>query len=368
MAIEMLIEDWRDTRLSWEEVLFILDPLAAHIHRVSPTGLVEEAELRQVVTEYLAVYRNKPLDTPSLAEDVRTFIGKLHKHVGLIAARGDQLFGFLHLTFQEYLAGRYLVRNPRAAAANIVQHLSEPRWREPILLGLGYAVWDRQWTANQRRDLLNALLAADDPLGVFLPRAALFVVDALTEMQGVPRDSFRLLVRRLLIAYADRETLGRFAALRKRIEEAFQKVRRFGSRDWMDEVLAEAIRCPDPPGLAPAAAALVREQEWFTPVIVEALSEGLDNDGPAWGWPIERSLRDLVSPELPEFEPPVPTPLDAAVRAVLEELRKLESGQLLLDTEAQLKELGACPRIRPGGPFVAPWRPTSRFLTTFETP
>jgi hypothetical protein len=34
----------------------------------------------------------------------------------------------------------------------------------------------------------------------------------------------------------------------------------------------------------------------------------------------------------------------------------------------RLEPLGACPRIRPGGHKGAPWRPTSRFLTTFETP
>jgi hypothetical protein len=335
-AIEMLIEDWRDAGLSIEEAFFVLDPLAAFIHERYPTGLIEETELRQVVTEHLALYRNLPANNPppALAEDVRTFVHKVRDQVGLIAARGEQLYGFLHLTFQEYLAGRYLTRNPLTAASAVAARLGDPRWREPILLALGYAVW--KWTPDRRRDLLNTLLATDDPLGVFLPRAALFVVDALTEMKGVPEESFRLLVRRLLIAYADRDTLDRFPALRQRIEEAFQKVRRFGHREWMDEELAEAIRTAGAEGLAPAAAALVREHEWFTPLVVEALTEGLDNDSEAWGWPIEQSLRDLVSPEVAEVKPELPTPPDAELRAVQERLRRLESGELLAETAAQL--------------------------------
>ena len=48
------------------------------------------------------------------------------------------MYSFLHLTFQEYYAGRYLVSNSRTRTQLIYKLRYEPRWEEPILLGLGF--------------------------------------------------------------------------------------------------------------------------------------------------------------------------------------------------------------------------------------
>jgi len=126
--------------------------------------------------------------------------------------------------------------------------------------------------------------------------------------------------------------------LRDRIENAFLRVRRFGDVDWMDDVLAEVITSPDVPELAPAAAALIRKHGWFTPRNVEALSDGLANDSATWEWPIEESLRDLVSPAIGEIEPQA-IPVDADVRKALERLHELETGVTLTRERANLSEM-----------------------------
>jgi len=51
---------------------------------------------------------------------------------GLLVERGHDAFGFLHLTFQEYFAGRALARLGEEERWNTVYpHLHDPRWREP---------------------------------------------------------------------------------------------------------------------------------------------------------------------------------------------------------------------------------------------
>lgn len=359
-TIEMLIADWRDTGLSLDEALYVLQPLAEFIHKNDPRGFVEEPDLREVVGQHLAVYRKTRPDDPSLESAVRQFVVSLEQQVGLIASRAESLFGFLHLTFQEYLAGRHLVANPVTAAHAIAERLNDPRWREPIVLGLGYAMW--KWTTNQRQNLIEQLLKIDDPLGAFVPRMALLIVDALSGMKGLSSSSQGLLVRQLLLAYADRKSCQRFPALRQRIEDAFLRLRDRGDPTGMDEILSETIRTPRArgmvgaaspihsaggtsatgviaaPSLAAAAAAIVRVHEWFTPTNVEALVESLENDDESWDWPIEQCLRDLVSPELP---PVIPKPYaaDSELQVIEAKLRNLDAQPATSETEGTRRKL-----------------------------
>jgi predicted NACHT family NTPase len=54
---------------------------------------------------------------------------------GLLVERGHNAFGFRHLTFQEYFAGRALARMTAELRWELIgQNLHSNRWREPILL------------------------------------------------------------------------------------------------------------------------------------------------------------------------------------------------------------------------------------------
>ena len=57
---------------------------------------------------------------------------------GLLGERGQDAYGFLHLTFQEYFVGRALAReSPERRWELLLPHLHDPRWHEPILLCAG---------------------------------------------------------------------------------------------------------------------------------------------------------------------------------------------------------------------------------------
>ncbi len=308
LALDILVQGWRKTGLGSDELVYVLSPIAAHIHQTYATGLIQERELRELVRTHLAELHPGGSESQrvELNRKVEGFLRVVREDVGLLAARGEFLYGFLHLTFQEYLAALYLLRRPEDASAQIIAHLGSPRSREPILLALGYV--GSRWGPRDRDRLLHDLLHADDPLGDLLPRTALLIATAMGEIASVSASVVQDVARRLLAAYGDPTGPNKFAPVCSRIEAALARLDAAGHADALEAVFCDALaRTPeDHPEMTSAAAFLVRRQNWFTPAVAAALLEALPRDSPGWGWPINRALQALVAPPLPLPEPPEP--------------------------------------------------------------
>ena len=126
------IELWLgERRLDEREIVNVLAPVAFAMHQRQPGGLISCAELEAQVTRVLAERRGEPPDRArKLASD---FVNLIREQVGLLLERGPDQFGFMHLTFEEYLAARYIA-SKREPFALVKPHLYDPRWREVILL------------------------------------------------------------------------------------------------------------------------------------------------------------------------------------------------------------------------------------------
>jgi len=119
--------------------------------------------------------RFQPRDAPDADARCDAFLARMRGHAGLLVDRGGRRFGFIHLTFMEYLAGRalaarYLVPGEGAAAVveALAAHLGEPDWRETSLLCLG---------------TLGKLLGS--------PEAASAVIEGLLALEGDPEAPIR---------------------------------------------------------------------------------------------------------------------------------------------------------------------------------
>src|SRR5262249_37428962 len=138
LALEVLVEDWPDAGLSADQLTLVLAPLAAHVHGKYSTGLIPANELREQLRRSLESadpeLAKRPLE---LSDRLRDFLHAVHARGGLLAAGGGGIYGFLHLTFQEYLAGLSLLSDRDKAAAALLAKMGDPRWQEPILLALG---------------------------------------------------------------------------------------------------------------------------------------------------------------------------------------------------------------------------------------
>jgi hypothetical protein len=123
------------------EAVKLLAPLAYWMHAEKPAGTARENELLARVTAY---YSSKRAMQPDDADrEARHFLNDIRRYAGLLTERGDKAYGFVHLTFEEYLAGREIIFQGQVDKQRSVdligKHLLDPAWREVILLAVGYA-------------------------------------------------------------------------------------------------------------------------------------------------------------------------------------------------------------------------------------
>ncbi len=285
-AVSILLGKWRRRAPRWpfddQTLRAVLEPLAAEIHQRSGIGVLDERELEQVLGQRLA------------EDEVTLFLTVLRQEVGLLAERGERVYGFLHLTFQEYLAACALVRERGRIGEELLARLGDPRWREPILMAFGKLSAELEPAAFER--LLLAFLGRDDPLKYLLPRGALLIVAALPEMEEVPARAVEEIAEQLLSTYANPSLRERFPALAAGIEQAFRELCAGGYAAMVDRVLRRALG--EPPAVAQdrvsAAASLVGAARRHTVDLAAALSAALPGDSPRWNWPVDRALRDLA--------------------------------------------------------------------------
>ncbi len=116
----------------------LLAPLALWMHTVSPgVGLVKREDLQR---ELRRLYEARGEENAE--KKARDFLADVHEHTALLLERGPGEYGFIHLTFEEYLAGVGMALQAEGQAeviyAQLKDHVAEPAWREVALLAVGY--------------------------------------------------------------------------------------------------------------------------------------------------------------------------------------------------------------------------------------
>lgn len=145
--IKTLLSTWNVARgldrqsssrqLDYVETLKILAPLALWMQESSPgKGLVKGAALqRQLET----IYRQRGEADPTRA--ATQLLKDARDHASLLLERGAGEYGFIHLTFMEYLAAVGAANLAQQAVAPLVErlavHLDQSEWHEVILLTIG---------------------------------------------------------------------------------------------------------------------------------------------------------------------------------------------------------------------------------------
>src|SRR5436305_6685041 len=152
--VETLLKHWNLARslagrsgqeVDLVETMKILEPLAFWMHEVSPgVGLVKEGELLRKL-ESLCAGRGH-VDPARAAE---SFLKDVRDHSSLLLSRGEHHYGFIHLTFQEYLAAVALAHKAREGSATLITalapHIGEAPWHEVVLLTIGHLAIVDQW-------------------------------------------------------------------------------------------------------------------------------------------------------------------------------------------------------------------------------
>lgn len=148
LAVKTLTEDWQlgkklpdapKVMLKESEVVELLAPLAYWMHEEKPSGVVTQEEAEERLAAILAELNDDEPESESVRQAVEQFLRKVRETTGLFVERAPGVYGFMHLTFEEYFAARYIADHERSEILQLIRkHLHEPRWDEPILLALGY--------------------------------------------------------------------------------------------------------------------------------------------------------------------------------------------------------------------------------------
>ncbi|MBN1218750.1 MAG: SUMF1/EgtB/PvdO family nonheme iron enzyme [Anaerolineae bacterium] len=171
--VETLLRHWNlarglDGRASRDldvvETTRVLAPLALWMHQTSPgVGLVKREAVRRKLEE---IYAERGEPDPEQAG--RQLLSDAREYASLLLERGAGMYGFIHLTFQEYLAAVAIAQRGQQDVKPVVQaladHIADDNWHEVSLLAIGYLgiVQQRDEAAGMAlRDLIQ--LAPGEP-------------------------------------------------------------------------------------------------------------------------------------------------------------------------------------------------------------
>ncbi len=130
----------------------VLEPLAFKMHAQGFRDL-PQAEVERAIAEAL----------PSIGEEAGQageFLKDVRERSGLLMERGLGIYGFTHLTFQEYLAASHLLDRQEEGREFLIERRRDPWWREVLLLyaGMGDATPLVEGILSQQDDLFNSNL------------------------------------------------------------------------------------------------------------------------------------------------------------------------------------------------------------------
>ncbi len=257
LAAKTLLEDWQLARgipsgviIQETEAMQILAPLAFWMHSEKPRGVASEGEVKDKLTVFLAKRRGVTEDHPDIPQAVDDFLRRVREHTGLFVERAPTYYGFMHLTFEEYFAARYLLRSRMEAAKLIHQFRHQPRWEEVTLLAVGYLSKDYPDEAAEL--IRTAIISGGENAketeyksSVYedvLHRDLLFAAQCIGDCASVETEFRRLIMKRLIDCYISEQAGRKFVVLRKYIQDRIGYLKGSDAEADAVESLLEALK------------------------------------------------------------------------------------------------------------------------------
>jgi hypothetical protein len=304
------------------KILDWLGWIAEEIHLRHPTGRIYRVVMQNFVLDRLLpkiegkhLLELDDVTARRMSEDLPALLDLICTQTGALTEVAPEVFSFLHLTFQEYLVGRNLVRRLPAAdpekvlVGRFLPWMTEPRWREPLLFAFGeLGLMSERGTPGPDRQRFLERLQQEAALRPGLATgSATLIADLLRELPAplVTLPEIAIVLRSLVevvAAEAARPSiLG--SQIVERIAERRQEEVEAGRGAQFDR-LALALMDAEP-RLAPVVAEIFGQRGWLSAEWLEGLAGRLRLDSTEWGWPIRRILRWV---RVPPEDQPIPDP------------------------------------------------------------
>ncbi|CAF3791582.1 unnamed protein product [Rotaria sp. Silwood1] len=194
--------------IEMSKLIQILSDIAIYIHDYSSSGLIDEEQMKDICIKSIQTSLDKTLFTEEDLQDIESqafeFIRIIREDTGFLVARGESLYGFLHLTFQEYFTCLKLIEvdsskqkkfiTDRLDRKNEIQliakllrhHTNDPRFRIPIVLALGKI--SSSWSQNDFDNLCYEFIQDENQSNSLLPLCAFMLITCVDDLVKYPAD------------------------------------------------------------------------------------------------------------------------------------------------------------------------------------
>lgn len=202
IATETLIENWplkqRGLRLDAEEILKILEPIAYAVLESGRQALIAERELRPLFERQVGDVKGLGVEPAGAVS--RELLKTIEEHTGFFVEKGldhggQRLYGFLHLTFAEYLTARHFAELWSRGELDLSAHAHVARWREVLLLTAGRI---GSWATAQATRFVNDVVSLKSPGSQHINRDVFLAADMLADNVRVDRDMHDSIIAQLV--------------------------------------------------------------------------------------------------------------------------------------------------------------------------
>jgi len=194
-AVETLLKNWDANKnlteqsgfkcLDADDLRRQMEILAYWIHTQGSTDnpeggtLIAKEDLLDQLTQNIKT--KKQVERFQAKEEAKRFVDFIQQRTGLLNEQGQDLYAFVHKTFQEYLCAQEIGYqaddddNFEIVLNHIREHLHDPHWREVLLLLIA------QQKPKKAAKAMRAILAANSEYEQWLHRDLFFAGSCLAE-------------------------------------------------------------------------------------------------------------------------------------------------------------------------------------------
>ncbi len=194
-AVETLLKCWDANKNLTEQSVFkcldaddlrrLMEILAYWIHTQGSTDkpeggtLIVKEDLLDQLTQNIKT--KKQVERFQAKEEAKRFVDFIQQRTGLLNEQGQDLYAFVHKTFQEYLCAQEIGYQAddeddfEIVLKHIRKHLHDPHWREVLLLLIA------QQKPKKAAKAMRAILAANSEHEEWLHRDLFFAGSCLAE-------------------------------------------------------------------------------------------------------------------------------------------------------------------------------------------
>lgn len=145
LCIDTFIFNWEmhkrrkglsESSLDKDETQAVLEELALYFHEQREENRAPRSDILDVISAFLV--ESQALSAEEANQKAQALLDLIREVAGLLIDRGNDEYGFFHLSFQEYLSARAITRRRSELDGYLEKYRFAARWREVIRLAAAH--------------------------------------------------------------------------------------------------------------------------------------------------------------------------------------------------------------------------------------